>query len=137
MAVSSLRLHSSNLCASLPQFPVYQDTVVLEIDRPSGLTVTGVPLSRPRSRSEELRARTPTCGGRGSLVWSPIILAGWESMEAPLSADGGIIAWAVVVLRGRGGHCVGGVRPCMKQESGVSPLELCLSFAVGRWGRGN
>lgn len=36
-AVSSLRLHSSNLCASLPQFPVYKDTVVLETDRVASL----------------------------------------------------------------------------------------------------
>lgn len=37
MAVSSLCLHSSNLCASLPQFPVYKDTVVLETDREPSL----------------------------------------------------------------------------------------------------
>ena len=49
----------------------------------------------------------------GSLVWPPIILAGWESMEAPLSKHGGVIAWAVGLLCGwwvvawAGGHRVG------------------------------
>ena len=42
----------------------------------------------------------------------------------------GVVMWA----GGSSCVCVGG-RPCMKQESGVSPLELCLSSAFGCWGQ--
>ena len=51
----------------------------------------------------------------GSLVWPPVILAGWESMEAPLSRHRGVVVWVGVIMwaggpsRGQGGRRMGGV----------------------------